>query len=138
MDFNEFNEWDLDNGSAKIIVGLSEKDLSSFDCEDILGHYGLEKWENGETQNYVYSSSISNLKLIENKFTFEIFENQFSSIGEFIGEMEKYSFDHFWFYKENSFNFVSDYYWEDNENLIETVLSESKYFAVCEVCVVSD
>lgn len=138
MKYSEFEEWDQDNSSARVIVGFRKSAIESIDCEDIVSHYGLEIYENGELQKYMYSGNISGIGLHENKYSHEIFINEYSSSEELIAQLDQFSFDHFWFYEEGEFGFISDWDWSSNEDAIDIAFDASDYFAVFEVCVVTD
>ena len=138
MKYSEFEEWDQDNSSARVIVGFRKSAIENIDCEDIVSHYGLEIYENGELQKYMYSGNMPGIRLHENKYSHEIFVNEYTSSEELIAQLEQFSFDHFWFFDEGEFGFISDWEWSSKEDAIDIAFDASDYFAIFEVCVVND
>lgn len=137
MEFKEFDTWDVDNSSAKVIIMLQEKNIENFDESDLLTEFGLTKYEDGELQRYMYSENMSGLELIENKYSYEIFKNQFESGDDLIASLEQFNFEYIWYLDTNELKFVSENF-EDDKAMIDELLATSKIAIICEVCHIED
>lgn len=134
--FNEFEGWDIDNSSALIIIGLKDKYREDFDCNSLLFEYSLDS-DTGELQNYQYASYLTGIDLIAHQYGFDVHKNNLSSQDELIKIFNKFNFDYFWFFDGKQLNFISDYNWDNNKDLIEKVIAESDIFITTQVCTVS-
>ena len=137
MEFKEFETWDVDNSSAKVIIMLEEKNIENFDESDLLTEFGLTKYEDGELQSYMYSENMSGLELIESKYSYEIFKNQFESGDDLIASLDQFNFEYIWYLDTNELKFVSENF-EDDKAMIDELLATSKIAIICEVCYMED
>jgi hypothetical protein len=137
MEFKEFDTWDVDNSSSKIIIMLEEKNIVNFDVSNLLTEFGLTMYEDGELQRYMYSESMSGLELFENKYSYEIFRNQFESGDDLIACLDQFNFEYVWYLDANELKFVSENL-EDDKAMIDELLATNKFAIICEVCHTED
>lgn len=52
--------------------------------------------------------------------------------------LDDFNFDHLWHFDNEQMNFVSDWNWKDNTELIQKVLEKTDALYIAEVCEVSD
>jgi len=134
MEYNEFEEWDRDNSSARVMIAFNRSIQNELEPDDLLNEYGLELYEDGELQSYMYSDNITQLTNIEGR----IYQLESRNIEELIKVLDDFNFDHLWHFDNEQMNFVSDWNWKDNTELIQKVLEKTDALYIAEVCVVSD
>jgi hypothetical protein len=137
MEFKEFDTWDIDNSSARVIIMLEEKNIENFDESVLLTEFGLTRYEDGELQRYMYTENMTGLELFENKYSYEIFRNQFESGEAFIESLDQFNFEYIWYLDTNELKFVSENF-EDDKAMIDELLTTNKIAIICEVCHTED
>jgi len=135
--FNEFDGWDPDNSSAIILIGLKEKDFDNFQPDTLLFQYGLDS-DDGELQNYTYSSDMNGLDIIAKHFGFDVHKNNLDGFDNLVGIFENFNLDYFWFFDGSELKYVSDYYLQENQDLVEKIINKSEFFISTVVSTTSD
>ena len=130
--FQEFEGWDTDNSSARLVIVSEKKNIKNLDGEDLLFEYGLTEFEDGEIQSYIYSDSIEGLALSQ-ELGSDIFKNEITSAKDFFDQLLKFNFDHLWFIDNDGLKFITEIGDEDI-SLVEKNYSMFEYAIVCEVC----
>ncbi len=73
----------------------------------------------------MYAENMSGLELFENKYSYEIFRNQFESGDAFIASLNQFSFEYIWYLDTNELKFVSENF-EDDKAMIDELLDFCK------------
>ena len=130
--FQEFEGWDTDNSSARLVIVSLKKNIKNLDEEELLDYYGLTDGDDGEIQSYMYSDSIEGLTSSQ-EFGTDVFKNEITSAKDFFDKFLKFNFDHLWFIDNDGLKFISEIGDEDIL-LVEKNYSMFEYAIVCEVC----
>lgn len=130
--FQEFEGWDTDNSSARLVIVSLKKNIKNLDEEELLDYYGLTDGDDGEIQSYMYSDSIEGLTSSQ-EFGTDVFKNEITSAKDFFDKFLKFNFDHLWFIDNDGLKFISEIGDEDI-SLVEKNYSMFEYAIVCEVC----
>lgn len=130
--FQEFEGWDTDNSSARLVIVSLKKNIKNLDEEELLDYYGLTDGDDGEIQSYMYSDSIEGLTSSQ-EFGTDVFKNEITSAKDFFDQLLKFNFDHLWFIDNDGLKFISEIGDEDI-SLVEKNYSMFEYAIVCEVC----
>lgn len=134
--FQEFEGWDIDNSSARLVIMSLKGNINNLDEEELLGYYGLTDGEDGEIQSYMYSDSIEGL-ISSQELGLNVFKNEIPTAKKFLDQLLKFNFDHLWFIDDDGIKFISEIGQEDI-SLIERNYSMFEYAIVCEVCHVAE
>ena len=130
--FQEFEGWDTDNSSARLVIVSEKKNIKNLDEEELLDYYGLTDGDDGEIQSYMYSDSIEGLTSSQ-EFGTDVFKNEITSAKDFFDQLLKFNFDHLWFIDNDGLKFITEIGDEDI-SLVEKNYSMFEYAIVCEVC----
>ncbi len=130
--FQEFEGWDTDNSSARLVIVSLKKNIKNLDEEELLDYYGLTDGDDGEIQSYMYSDSIEGLTSSQ-ELGSDVFKNEITSAKDFFDKFLKFNFDHLWFIDNDGLKFISEIGDEDI-SLVEKNYSMFEYAIVCEVC----
>jgi len=130
--FQEFEGWDIDNSSARLVIVSEKKNIKNLDEDELLDYYGLTDGDNGEIQSYMYSDSIEGL-VSSQELGSDIFKNEITSAKDFFDQLLKFNFDHLWFIDNDGLKFITEIGDEDIL-LVEKNYSMFEYAIVCEVC----
>ena len=130
--FQEFEGWDTDNSSARLVIVSLKKNIKNLDEEELLDYYGLTDGDDGEIQSYMYSDSIEGLTSSQ-ELGSDVFKNEITSAKDFFDKFLKFNFDHLWFIDNDGLKFISEIGDEDIL-LVEKNYSMFEYAIVCEVC----
>ena len=130
--FQEFEGWDTDNSSARLVIVSLKKNIKNLDEEELLDYYGLTDGDDGEIQSYMYSDSIEGLTSSQ-EFGTDVFKNEITSAKDFFDKFLKFNFNHLWFIDNDGLKFISEIGDEDI-SLVEKNYSMFEYAIVCEVC----
>ena len=94
--FQEFEGWDTDNSSARLVIVSDKNNIKNLDEEELLDYYGLTDGDDGEIQSYMYSDSIEGLASSQ-ELGSDVFKNEITSAKDFFDQLLKFNFDHLWF-----------------------------------------
>ena len=130
--FQEFEGWDTDNSSARLVIVSLKKNIKNLDEEELLDYYGLTDGDDGEIQSYMYSDSIEGLASSQ-ELGSDVFKNEITSAKDFFDQLLKFNFDHLWFIDNDGLKFITEIGDEDI-SLVEKNYSMFEYAIVCEVC----
>ena len=130
--FQEFEGWDTDNSSARLVIVSLKKNIKNLDEEELLDYYGLTDGDDGEIQSYMYSDSIEGLTSSQ-ELGSDVFKNEITSAKDFFDKFLKFNFDHLWFIDNDGLKFITEIGDEDI-SLVEKNYSMFEYAIVCEVC----
>lgn len=130
--FKEFEGWDIDNSSARLVIVSEKKNIKKLDEEELLDYYGLTDGDDGEIQSYIYSDSFEGF-VSSQEFGSDVFKNEITSAKNFFDQLLKFNVDHLWFIEDDGLKFISEIGDEDIL-LVEKYYSMFEYAIVCEVC----
>ena len=130
--FQEFEGWDTDNSSARLVILSLKKNIKNLDEEELLDYYGLTDGDDGEIQSYMYSDNIEGLTSSQ-ELGSDVFKNEITSAKDFFDQLLKFNFDHLWFIDNDGLKFITEIGNEDI-SLVEKNYSMFEYAIVCEVC----
>ena len=130
--FQEFEGWDTDNSSARLVIVSDKNNIKNLDEEELLDYYGLTDGDDGEIQSYMYSDSIEGLASSQ-ELGSDVFKNEITSAKDFFDQLLKFNFDHLWFIDNDGLKFITEIGDEDI-SLVEKNYSMFEYAIVCEVC----
>jgi len=139
LQYIDFEGWDRDNSSIKILIAINNNDINSFNTENLLDTYGLEEDVDGEAQNYVYARSIKQMKLETSKYNYSIFKNSFDNYDKFIEMINQFSIGHIWHCIDDEFKLLHNNEYDgselkETENNLKIVLDNISNFILLEVC----
>ena len=130
--FQEFEGWDTDSSSARLVIVSLKKNIKNLDEQELLDYYGLTDGDDGEIQSYMYSDSIEGLTSSQ-ELGSDVFKNEITSAKDFFDQLLKFNFDHLWFIDNDGLKFITEIGDEDI-SLVEKNYSMFEYAIVCEVC----
>lgn len=130
--FQEFEGWDTDNSSARIVIVSEKKNINNLDEEELLDYYGLTDGDDGEIQSYMYADSIEGLASSQ-ELGSNVFKNEITSAKDFFDQLLKFNFNHLWFIDNDGLKFITEI-GEEDISLVEKNYSMFEYAIVCEVC----
>ena len=130
--FQEFEGWDTDNSSARLVILSLKKNIKNLDEEELLDYYGLTDGDDGEIQSYMYSDNIEGLTSSQ-ELGSDVFKNEITSAKDFFDQLLKFNFDHLGVRDNDGLKFITEIGDEDI-SLVEKNYSMFEYAIVCEVC----
>ena len=139
LQYVDFDGWDPDNSSILILIAIKNDDINSFKTENLLDTYGLNEDEDGETQDYLYASSIKQMELELGKYNYSIFKNSFDNYDKFIEMINQFNVGHIWHFIEDEFKLLHNNEYDgsklqETENNLKIVLDNISNFILLEVC----